>query len=154
MARLKSKTVAVEGLDELRKELRRLDDPGLIDGLKDANFEVAELVTRAAQAGASTRLERAAARSLKPSRQAARAQVTGGGAAAPFFGGAEFGAARGQTRQRASGTYKGFDQFQPWRGNGMAAGYFLYPAIRDKTPEIVELYGDAMDKLTAQAFPQ
>ncbi len=148
------KTVAVKGLDEFRRELRKLDDAGLLDDLKDVNYSVAELVVEEAQRNASTRLQRLASESLSPSRQAARAQVTGGGANAPYFGGAEFGSQRGQRRTGPSGRrFLGHNQFDPWRGNGSSAGYFLYPAIRDNTERIIELYGDEMDRITKKAFP-
>jgi len=151
--RIKSKTVTVEGLDEFRRELRKLDEKGLIDELKDANYDVAKLVVGRAQQNASSRMERSAAASMRPSRQAARAQVTGGGADVPFFGGAEFGAMRNQRRQTPRGTVTGWNQFQPWRGSGSGAGYFLYPAIRESTDDIVEMYGEAIEKITARAFP-
>lgn len=154
MSRLDAGTVKVVGLDEFRKELRKLDDAGIIDGLKDANYEVARIVVAGAQGRASTPMQRGAAASLKPSRQAARAQVTGGGARVPYFGGAEFGAQQNQLRLGPSGrTYRGLNQFSAWRGSDMSAGYFLYPAIRDLTDRIVEIYGDAIEQLTKQAFP-
>ena len=144
-------TIAVQGLDELRRELKKLD---LTDDLKQANYDAAELVVRSAQSRASSKLERKAARSLKPSRAAAKAVVTGGGAKAPFFGGAEFGAQQNRKRTSPSGrTFLGHNQFQPWRGSGSTAGYFLYPAIRAETARIVEIYGDAIDRITKPAFP-
>lgn len=152
-ARLSAGTVKVAGLRELSRELRKLDDAGLIGELKDANYAVASLVVDAARDRASSKMERRAADSLKASRQAARAQVTGGGARVPFFGGAEFGGFSEQPRQRVTGTYTGFRQFKPWRGSGTGAGYFLYPAIRDETDRIVEMYGDALDEITRRAFP-
>ena len=62
-------TVRVEGLDELRRELRRLDDKGLSDRLKDANHKVAEIVVRRAQqrAAALGRMQAKAAGTLRPS---------------------------------------------------------------------------------------
>lgn len=144
----------VVGLSEFRREIKKLDEAGLIDELKNVNFDVAQLVVRAAQNEASSRMEQSAAQSLKPSRQAARAQVTGGGAKFPFFGGAEFGADRNQPRGTLGGRrMTGWNQFKPWRGNGSGAGYFLYPAIRSKTDEIVDKYGDALMKIAAHAFP-
>ena len=154
MARLDADTVKVAGLSELRKELKRLDEATLIDELKDANYEVAELVRKEAVGRASTKMEQRAADSLKSARQAARAQLSGGGAKVPYFGGAEFGAMRNQTRTGPSGrTYQGYNQFQEWRGNGSDAGYFLYPAIRDLSEPIVNIYGDYLEQITKKAFP-
>lgn len=155
MARLTGAKVNVEGLDELRREIRKLDEQGLTDQLKDANYEVASLVVDAAQARASSLgpMQVRAAESLKPGRQAARAVVSGGGARVPFFGGAEFGSRRDQERVTVRGSVKGWNQFDPWRGSGQGAGYFLYPSIRDRTPEIIDRYGDAIEKITHRAFP-
>ena len=153
MSRLKSGTVAVTGLDELRRELKKLEGDQATEALKDANFAVAQLVVSAAQGQASSRMESAAAATLKPARQAARAQVTGGSGIA-FFGGAEFGAGQNQMRQNVNGSPGlGWNQFKAWRGSGSGAGYFLYPAIAGATDEIVELYGKEIDKITRDAFP-
>lgn len=140
MTRKKAGVVAVDGLDDLRRELRKLNEAGLIDELKDANKAVADLVVTRAQGKTSTRMERRAAGSLRSSRQAARAQVVGGSAKVPFFGGAEFGALR-------------YRQFRPWTGSNSQSGYFLYPAIRESTDDIVELYGDEIEKISSKAFP-
>lgn len=147
--------VKVIGLKEFRKELKKLDDDGFTNELKDVNFDIAELVVRTAQqkAAGKGRLQQTAARSLKPGRQAARAVVTGGGPKTPFFGGAEFGAGQNVPRNTQRGTVAGWNQFEPWRGNQSDAGYFLYPAIRDETDKIVDMYGDAIEKITSRAFP-
>lgn len=47
----------------------------------------------------------------------------------------------------------GWNQFKPWRGSGQGAGYFLYPAIREKETEAVEMFGDEITKLAQRAFP-
>jgi hypothetical protein len=140
MSRKKAGVLAVDGLDELRRELRKLDNAGLTEELKDANKAVADLVVQRAKAKASTRMERRAAESLRSSRQAARAQVVGGSAKVPFFGGAEFGSLR-------------FNQFRPWTGSNSQSGYFLYPAIRESTDDIVDMYGIEIEKISAKAFP-
>jgi hypothetical protein len=155
MARVGSGGAKVVGLDELRRELKRLDDAGLIGELKDVNYEVASSVigpmkSKAAGIGA---MEARAAATLSASKAAARAQVNFGGAKAPFAGGAEFGAGRDSIRSRASGSYVGYRQFNPWRGNGGDAGYFMYPTIRDRMDDIVERYGDGIEKITRKAFP-
>lgn len=134
--------VKVDGLDELRKELRKLDDKGLTDELKAANFDVANYVVQMAKAraqGVSAQAARAA-ESLKASKTAARAQVLLGSGRIRFAFGAEFGSFR-------------YKQFPGWRGSGADAGYFLYPTIRDEVPQIIETYGDAIDRIAAKAFP-
>src|SRR5689334_9916926 len=107
MAVMKGESTKVVGLDDFRRELKKLDDKELVDDLKDVNYEVAVVVISSAQAHASTRMESAAAATLKPSRQAARAQVVGG-AGIEFFGGAEFGAAQNQLRNTSRGTITGW----------------------------------------------
>jgi hypothetical protein len=153
MPTIKGAGVRVEGLDAFRRELRKLGDKGLVDDLKDANFEVASRVVLWAQARTSTRMEQAAAKTLRPSRNQRAAQVTLGGPKAPFAAGAEFGAIRNIPRRTLRGEVRGWNQFREWRGNGRGAGYFLYPAIRDNTDEIVDTYGDAIEKIAAKAFP-
>lgn len=142
MSTQKAVRIRVEGLDAFRKELRKLDDAGLMDELKAVNQKVAELVVTKAKLRAQFVGAQAAkaAESMKASRQAARSVVAGGGRRSAFFGGAEFGSVQ-------------FPQFKAWQGNGRNAGYFLYPTIRESTDEIVELYGDEIDKITRRAFP-
>lgn len=147
-------SIRVDGLDGFRKELRKLDDAGLIEELKQANADVAELVIRSAKSRASTRMEQRAASTLKARRAQRAAEVSFGGAQAPFAAGAEFGAGQDMVRRSVNGrTYRGYNQFKQWRGNDNGAGYFLYPAIRDETKAIVEMYGDAIEKITSKAFP-
>jgi hypothetical protein len=134
-------SVKVDGLTDFRKELKKLEDEGqFLSDLKEANFEVASMVVDRARAFASTRQQRKAAESLKAGRGAARATISGGGARYPFFAGAEFGSIQ-------------FTQFPEWRGSSYDAGHFLYPTIRQSSDDIVELYGDAIEKITGRAFP-
>lgn len=194
MARLRGEdTIRVDGLDAFRRELRKLDEAGLIDGLKDANQSVAQLVVDRARlkARALGGMEARAAETLAARRGQRAAEVSFGGSKAPFAAGAEFGAYRNKLRLRKStggrayivrkesqaeirktikriearsnpntgqrsevtGKVRGWNQFKQWRGNSTGAGFFLFPAIRDNADEIVEMYGDAIDRLTAQAFP-
>ena len=197
-------SVSVLGLRDLQRELRRLDEPHLIDELKDANQQVAELVAARARlrARALGGMEAKAAESLTARRGQRAAEVSLGGAKARFAMGAEFGAYRNKLRLRkntggrayivrdesdkairkaiarieaqtrddhetvkarrrtvgatpvaVTGRVRGWNQFRPWRGNGEGAGYFLFPAIRQAGPEIVDLYGDALERLAAKAFP-
>lgn len=125
----------VEGLTELSKALRAIDkDTG--KKLRVANKEVASFVADDARSAAQALGGVAAhvAASIKPAAGAGFAGVAGGGAAHPAFGGAEFG----------SDKYK---QFQPWRGNGEGAGYFVYPTIRRDGPRIDAEYRTTIDKL-------
>lgn len=59
----------------------------------------------------------------------------------------------GGTQVQVIGKVRGWNQFKPWKGNGANAGYALYPAIRSKIGEVVDSYGDAIEKLAKKAFP-
>lgn len=127
--------VDVQGLAEFRRELRRVDAE-LPDRLKAANVELAGHVVAGAQgrAGTVSRMAAKAAESLRPARTVGGAAVYLGNAATPFAMGAEFGSVR-------------FRQFEPWRGSGGGAGYFLYPEIRAQRDRIIERYRQVLDEL-------
>lgn len=158
-ARRTEQTINVRGLDQFRRELRKIQQQGGANGialLKEANYRVASMVVARAQAKASSlgRMQARAGATLRAGRQQARAVVTGGSASVPFFFGAEFGSYSGYLRTRGSRSYLGFNQFEPWRrpGNGNA-GYFLFPTMRAESRNIIEMYGDELDKIAKQAFP-
>ena len=158
-------TVIVEGFDQFRKELVRIAKDGGPDGrdlLKEANYKVAMFVIDNAKIRAASigRLEASAAQSMKASKALNRAQIVGGGTVEYFYG-AEFGAkpnilrhARKPAGWAGAGRWRGYNQFDMWKkpggGNG---GYFLFPTMRDKTKEIVEMYGNELDKVAQAAFP-
>lgn len=157
-ARRSAETINVEGLNEFRRELRKIESDGGADGialLKEANYRVASMVVSKAQgrAGGVGPQQARAASTLRAGRQQARATVTGG-VRMPFFFGAEFGSYSGFPRQRGSRSYVGFNQFLPWKrpGNGNT-GYFLYPTMRAESRNIIEMYGDELENITKQAFP-
>lgn len=137
--RVKSGAVEVEGLREAVKALKALDDkaPG---ELRDASKGIAEDVAGKAKARASSLGGVAAhvAPTISARAGATSAGVGLGGAGNPEAMGAEFGGGRRPTTQ----------QFQPWRGNGESAGYFVYPTIRDESDHIVDQFTDAIDDLT------
>lgn len=156
MARTKlDVAVEVEGLKPFVKELKALGDADLSAEFKDANVAVADLIVERARARAAGegRQAKAAAKTLRAVKSKVRAEVVMGGTKAPWVFGAEFGAQQDKPRARTSGTYRGFNQFKPWRGSGENAGYFLYPAIRASTDDVVDLYGERLDELVSKAFP-
>lgn len=134
--------VSIEGLPELQKALRALDN-GLEKELAKANREVATFVASEAK-GAASGLGGVAAKaapSVGASSSSGFAGVGLGGGAYPFAGGAEFGGRRRPTTM----------QFQPWRGAGANAGYFLYPTIRRNAQRIEETYTENVDDLIRRA---
>ncbi len=145
-ARRSDETVRVAGLDAFRRELRRLESEAGPQGLamlKEANHKVASMVVTKAQARAASigPMQSKAASSLRAGRQQARAVVSGGGARTPFFWGAEFGALQ-------------FKQFLPWKKPGGGnTGYFLFPTMKAETQNIIEMYGEELDKIAKDAFP-
>lgn len=156
MARTKlDVAVEVEGLKPFVKELKALGDADLSAEFKDANVAVADLIVERARARAAGegRQAKAAAKTLRAVKSKVRAEVVMGGTKAPWVYGAEFGSYQDKPRRRTTGTYRGFKQFKPWRGSGENAGWFLYPAIRASTDDVVDLYGDRLDELVAKAFP-
>lgn len=151
-------TVRVAGLDQFRRQLRQIEQAGDTDGialLKEANYRVASMVANRAKGRAASvgRLQAKAAGSLRPGRQQARATISGG-TGVRFFFGAEFGSYRDIPRTRNNRTFLGFNQFLNWKqpGNGNT-GYFLFPTMRDETRNIIEMYGDELDRIAKDAFP-
>lgn len=133
--------VRVTGLRELNLALRNLARQMGTGGgeLKAANKEVANFVASESR-GKATALGSVAAKtapSVRASAGATSASVGLGGASAPYGAGAEFG---GQHRPTTM-------QFEPWRGSGPDAGYFLYPTIAANSARIEGEYHDALDSI-------
>ncbi len=130
----------VQGLDEFRRELRRLT--GMGKELGRANRRVAEMVASGARSKAESLggVQAKSAPSIRALGAQARSQVALGGARYPFALGAEFGSIR-------------YKQFPAWRGSAQGAGYFLFPTIRESRDAIVDAYGEELDRLARRAFP-
>lgn len=161
--RIQNKGVSINGLDDFRRDLQRLVREGGPDGLsllKAANYRVAEhvrtrAVTRAAGVG---KQQLRAARSMRSSKAATKAVLTGGSDKVPFFNGAEFGAGGG-IRKNVGGRNGpnpglGWFQFLPWKepGHGQT-GYFLFPTMRAESEAIKEMYVRELDDICKVAFP-
>lgn len=126
----------MEGLNELNRALRALGKD--VQGeLKKAHKDVADTVTEDAQGRAYGLGSTAAlvAPGLASFGGTTSAGVRLGGHPAAM--GAEFGGRGRPTTQ----------QFQPWRGSGSGAGYFLFPAIRANADRITETYEGMVDDL-------
>jgi hypothetical protein len=157
--------VYVKGLDEFRRELRRIEQSGGPDGrdmLKVANHKVATYVINRAKSRASAigRMQATAASTMRAGQAQSRATITGGAGVAYFFG-AEFGSKHNILRRErqpagwaGAGRWHGYNQFLPWRSPGSGgAGYFLFPTMRAESAAIVEMYADELDGIAADAFP-
>lgn len=53
----------------------------------------------------------------------------------------------GATAVKVTKVVRGWNWFQPWRGNDANAGYFLFPALRSKREEIIEQYAQEIERL-------
>lgn len=139
------RVVQVDGLRELRRELKRAGERFPRE-LREANRDAAELVARSARRRAPRGPHEGGGR-IQPVVSSIRAlasqragQVAIGGARAPHGPPLEFG-----------GTLRRFHSQARTR---VTAQPFLYPAIAAEQDEVVEFYGDAIDRLTRRAFPR
>ncbi|MCP9207806.1 hypothetical protein [Streptomyces cucumeris] len=145
----------VEGLAQFTRALSRAGVDGTKQEVKQANFDVADKLTRAAKEKAAglTRQQRAAAESLRATKTQNYASVRMGSARKPYALGAEFGAKK---KTRSGQIARGF---RPWRGNQFdgwngGPGYFLHPSIREKGPALIREYMNHIDRLMSEAFPE
>lgn len=91
--------VVVLGLNEFIADIRKARDKGAADALiREANERVAKVVIRMAKTLANTKQERRAAATLETSSSVQKVEVRMGGKAAPYAGGANFGAYTNQRR--------------------------------------------------------
>jgi hypothetical protein len=143
--------VRLEGLKETRARLKELGDADKSKQFKQIGYDIGEqVIIPTAKGYASTRMERRAANTLKPMMTSTGGAVSYGGGF-PGSMGAEFGAFRNQRRQGRPGgvaaVVQGWQQFKPWRGNDTGAGYFVWPAIRDKTEDIIYRFAYGLEEM-------
>lgn len=136
--------IHVEGLRELRRELKHAGDR-FPKELREANKQAAEVVApemrrRAPrgphEGGGRVRPIVASVRALATQQ---RAQVAVGGVTTPHAAAWNYG-----------GTLRRFHSTSRTR---VPARPYVEPAVKAKTDEVVELYGDALDRITRRAFP-
>ncbi len=134
--------IQVAGLRDFNRELRKLDRTFPRE-IRRINLRVAQQVAAKARSNAEGwgGAIGKASTSIKALAQQSRAQVRIGGERYPYALGGEFGSKR-------------FKQFDPWRGSGPEAGYALYPAIREESPEIIASYSRMVADATRAAFPR
>lgn len=127
--------IEVHGLKELRRDLKALDAEGSYKAeLRDAGKKAAEVVAeetrQRARRGATTiagthaSMGGAAIGSIRSLAGQTRATVALGKASIPYAGGWEFG---------SGGAHRQFPRKKQ-------DGYNLYPAIKDKRNEVIEVY--------------
>jgi hypothetical protein len=146
-------TVFIRGLDEFRRELKRLDKT-LGKELRQVHLRISQMVAPRVQAAAPGRAKGAI--SPKATQKAAQLLVTSGrGDALAVF--------LGMTRRSgwyAKGRYSESSgrQFRPWVGNTWEIGsgggpYYIGPVLRSSLDDIAELAFDEIEKLAKGAFP-
>lgn len=133
--RVKTGLIRVDGLVELNRSLKAMG-PEFKGELRKTNKIVADFVATDSK-GAAIALGSTPAHvapTIKSTAGALSAGVSLGGPGFEMAAGAEFGSDR-------------FKQFQPWRGAGEDAGYFVYPTIRRNEDRIESEYEEAADRL-------
>lgn len=136
MTRQTGAAFRVQGLSELRRDLKRLDSETQRE-LKQEGKALASDVAEDAK-GLAGGLGSVAAKSAPAvGTTSAGRDLLGAGVVLdagryPYAAGAEFGAVK-------------YPQFLPHRGSGSDAGYFVYPAIRSHAPRLEERMYDVID---------
>lgn len=137
--------IDVEGLRDLQRELRAVD-AAFPRELRVANKEAAEIVAKGTRAkfesmGGSAPKVAPTVKALAQQRNASVKIGGGSSVGGQVAMGNEFGSVE-------------FKQFPSWRGNSTGAGYALWPTIRETREEVIDFYGDAIDRLARKAFPK
>ena len=132
--------VRVEGLKELRRELKAVD-PAWPKELRKVNLAIAEDVAQGTRSVFSSMGGSApkVASTVKALAQQARAQVKVGG-------GSSIGGQVAMGNLWGSNRYKQFPR-------PASAGYALYPTLASLRPDIEDRYLDLLDDLLKRAFP-
>jgi hypothetical protein len=168
--KVRGQGVAVQGLDDFRREIKRIEQRGGSGGLellKALNIKVAEHVRLRAVARAQPLgpMQRKAAGSMRVGKRVNAATINAGSDSKRgigFFGGAEFGAESNVFRPNIGGIVKkpntdragyGYNQFPEWRGNHGKVGYFLFPTLAAEGDEIRRIYWDGLQDIAKHAFP-
>lgn len=146
----------------LKESLGQLDHLAKLDAQRTLRKEfktLAETAEAHASANARTPGQRKAAQALQASASATSASLRYG-AGFPGAMGFEFGAGRNQHRlprvqkrrsryssHTAKGWMLGWNQFQPWKGSGTGAGYFVWPGIRAAVEELVPQMAETLGRI-------
>lgn len=136
--------VEIKGLRDFRRELKRLG-PEWPKELRQANKDAAELVAVDARRRGPRGPHEGGGRvvpihlNIRALGSQTKGQVATGGARSPHGPVYEFGG----TIRRHNSQARTPVRAQP----------YLYPALEAKRGEVVEFYGEAIDRLTRRAFP-
>lgn len=130
-------TISVEGLDELRRDLKQAGDKATGRELQKNLKKAAEVVASDARGNVPTGPDRGghARDTIKAGASTGAAYVQGGRSESPYYGWLDFGS-RNPNRQ-----------IGPWAnsGAGPKGGRFIYPAIAANSDELVKQVHHAVD---------
>jgi HK97 gp10 family phage protein len=132
--------VRVEGLAQLRRQLRQLENVDALTDVRQGLKRAAGIVAQDARSRVPVRSGRARA-SIRAQASGNRALVVGGKKSVPYYGWLDFG---GRTPRR---------QIAPWRGSGGGPpkGRFIYPAIAAKRRQVADEVEDALRRAIQKA---
>lgn len=133
--------VRVEGLADLRRTLRKLEQVDDLAQLRDGMKAAADIVAQEAKSRVPVRSGRARD-SIRATAGGNRAFVVGGKARVPYYGWLDFG-----SRTPRTGNPR---RVGPWTGSGVGPdkGRFIYAAIDAKERQVTE----AVEKAVADAM--
>lgn len=142
-----NETIRVEGLDDFRRALRKVDG-ALGKKIGQINKAAGQKVVAAARSAYGQHYRARRGRvpaSIRASAAQSAAKITIGRATVPYALGQEFGSNR-------------HPQFAPWTGPAPGGrgsrGRFFYPAIREESPKLVDDYLKVLDDVAREAFPK
>lgn len=136
-------TIRVKGLRDLQRGLNQLEQKAGPELRKELN-EVAEIVLASARVRVPRRTG-AAAGSMKVGSTQRAAQIKVGGSKAPYYPWLDFGGSVGRGHRpgvAGSGSVK-----RPL----VDGGRYVYPALREKRPEVVRRVDELIERLAASA---
>lgn len=135
MPRAGAVTISVQGLDELRRDLKQAGNKVEQRKLRTKLKRAAEIVADDAR-GRVPVVSGDARSTLKAGATAGSAFVVGGKADSPYYGWLDFGS---RTPNQQVG---------PWRNSGAGphGGRFIYPAIKANSDELIKQVTDAVDE--------
>lgn len=136
--------IRVDGLAELRRALRQMENLEASNDLRDGLKRAADSVAQEAKSRVPVR-SGAARDSVRATAGGNRAYVAGGKARVPYYGWLDFGSRRpilGNPRSRG-----------PWAGSGTGPqnGRFIYPALDNREREVTALVADAVSEALRKA---
>lgn len=129
--------IRVDGLADLRRALRKVEQLDDLAVLRDGLKRAADIVAQDARSRVPTRTGRARG-SIRATAGGNKAYVVGGKARVPYYGFLDFGSRTPRSGQPRS--------VGPWAnsGSGPDKGRFIYPALDAKERQVVDAVQDAV----------